>query len=97
MCRSSTCPLVPASKIGQHSDSSDMHTPFHEEAVGFEDFGAVNDHALIMETLCSMFPDISVESLAEVFHVNMGEDFDSGDLPQTSEMRSNFDPALLKG
>ncbi|KAJ0962753.1 hypothetical protein J5N97_027875 [Dioscorea zingiberensis] len=100
-----------ASKIGQHSGSSYMHTPFHEEAVGFEDFGAVNDHALVMETLCSMFPDISVESLAEVFHVNNGdlsetidmleqfegEGFDSGDLPETSEMRSNFDPALLKG
>ncbi|XP_039142815.1 uncharacterized protein LOC120280139 [Dioscorea cayenensis subsp. rotundata] len=97
-------------KIGQNSGSPDMHT-LPDETAEYEDFGGMNDHALKMETLSSLYPDISVESLAEVLYVNYGnlndaidmleqfenEGFDSGDFPESSEARNNFDPTSLEG
>ncbi|KAM0933022.1 putative polyadenylate-binding protein-interacting protein [Dioscorea sansibarensis] len=97
-------------KIGQQSGSPDTHT-LPDGTAEYEDFGGMNDHAMMMETLSSLYPDISVESLAEVLYVNNGnlneaidmleqfeyEGFDSGDFPETSEARNNFDPISLEG
>lgn len=43
-----------------------------DDTAEYKDFGGINDLALKMGTFSSLYPDISMESLAEVLHMNNG-------------------------
>ncbi|XP_010916336.1 uncharacterized protein [Elaeis guineensis] len=60
----------PSSKIGDPWNSDDT---FQDVIPRSEKQSAVEDSTLIVELLSSMFPDISIESLAELFNANQGD------------------------